>query len=157
MNKDFVEVFKEAKIAEENKPSTQMNLGGLEVKIQGITIDFGRKHGDMYRRGGMICTAAPWESSGCPITLNICICPDGESLHRGWEWSGDSNTYLHSITKAEAVEVTQEMQNTISGLFSGRILVDGVKIAVGSSVQQICPIDHEKEESLIGRKIYLNG
>jgi len=136
----------------------------MEITIKGeygrpdITIKIGTEYGsEMYRKGGMICRVAPWSSSGCPITLSICICPDGAILKRAWDWvtTSGTNPYLHAISKQEDVEVTDAMRDTVGGLFSGRILVDGVKIAVGASVQEICPIDLEKEEQVVGKKIFV--
>lgn len=129
----------------------------MDITIDGITIMMGKNYGgEMYRKGGMICEVAPWEASGCPITLDICICPDGTILKRSWKWVGNANFYLHTYSEAKDVDVTPEMQDTVSGLFSGRIKVDGVKLAVGASVQDICPIDVEAEEKRINKKIYLN-
>lgn len=123
---------------------------------KGTTIEMGKDYkSEMYRPGGMICQVAPWGSDGCTITLHICICPDGEILTRSWEWGGTENSYLHTFDHPEDVEVTPEMQETVSGLFSGRIKVEGIKISVGASVQEICPIDLEAEEARIGKKIYL--
>lgn len=121
-----------------------------------VTIEMGEKYGsEMYRVGGMICNVSPWGSSGCPITLEMCICPDGEILVRSWEWSGGTNHYLQTLSKPEEVMVTPQMKDTVSGLFSGRIKIDGIKIAVGKTVQDICPIDLETEEKRVGHQIYL--
>jgi hypothetical protein len=50
---------------------------------------------------------------------------------------------------------TAEQIDTVNGLFSGRIKFEGLKIAVGGTVQRICPIDLQREEKLTGKKIYL--
>lgn len=133
----------------------------MEITIKGdygssnTTIKMGRDYNaEIHRKGGMICKVSPWGASGCPITLDICICPDGTILKRSWNWDGSLNPYLHTHSELEDIEVTNAMRDTVSGLFSGRILVDGVKIGVGVSVQNICPIDVEKEEQLTGNKIY---
>ncbi len=120
-----------------------------------FTIITGQRYGkEMYRHGGMLCKVAPW-STECPLTLDICICPDGEILIRDWNFSGDANAYLHTTDRKEDVTVTPEMEATIAGLFSGRILIDGLKIAVGSSVQAICQINLKEEEKRIDKKIYI--
>ena len=111
--------------------------------------------GKVYEIGSMLCRVAPWDSSGCPLTLDIAITPTGEILFRGWDWAGDANHYLHSYSKPSDIEETQAMKDTVNALFSGRIKVEGIKIAVGGSVQEICPIDLKKEEELAGKKIYL--
>ena len=50
---------------------------------------------------------------------------------------------------------TEAQADTVNGLFSGRIKFEGLKLAVGSTLQRICPIDLQREEKLIGEKIYL--
>lgn len=109
----------------------------------------------LYVPGGMICNICPWGALKIPLTLSICICPDGDILHRGWSWSNDTNYYLQTNTKSEDVSVTPEMLDTVAGLFSGRITVDDLVIPVGKTVQEICPIDVSAEEKKIGKKIYL--
>ena len=47
------------------------------------------------------------------------------------------------------------MIDTVSGLFSERILYEGLHIPIGATVQEICPINIKREEELIGKKIYL--
>jgi hypothetical protein len=120
-----------------------------------VTIDMGTRDGEMYRAGGMICSIAPWACTGCPITLKICICPDGDILIRSWDWNGDANQYLHTSDNPADVNVTPTMRETVAGLFSGRIKINGIKIPVGESVQDICPIDLAAEEKRINSKIYL--
>jgi hypothetical protein len=128
----------------------------MKITIEGHEINMGKIYGaEMYRKGGMICYVAPWESSGCPITLEICICSDGTILKRSWDWDGDANHYLHTKASKKDITVTPEMTDAVSGLFSGRILIDGVKISVGASVQEICPVDIKSEEAKTGNKIYI--
>lgn len=50
---------------------------------------------------------------------------------------------------------TEAQCNTVAGLFSGRIRFEGLKIAVGATVQALCPIDMDKEEERVGKRIYL--
>lgn len=135
---------------------------GMDTKItiesclrEKYTVSMGRRDKKVYIEGGMICSICPWESSGIPLKLELCICPDGGILHRGWNWSGSANAYLHTHVKPEEIDATEAMIDTVNGLFSGRILFEGLKIAVGKTVQDICPINHETEEKKIGKKIYL--
>lgn len=114
-----------------------------------------RKDDKMYIKGGMICSVCPWMLFNIPLKLSICICPDGGILHRGWDWSGSANYYLHTSDKPQDINVTIPMIDTVSGLFSGRILFEGLKIQVGRTVQDICPINLKKEEELLKKKIYL--
>lgn len=122
-----------------------------------VEVDVRKNYGKCYEKGSMICKVAPWESSGCPLTLEIAITPSGEILFRGWDWFGKGNSYLHTRADIYEVRVTKAMIDTVNGIFSGRILVEGMKIAVGKTVQLICPIDVEKEEELTGEKIYLSS
>lgn len=134
---------------------------GIEIVIksqfpkENYTVKLGDKDDLMYVEGGMICDISPWGASGIPLRLSICICPDGGILHRGWEWSQNTNYYLHTNDKTEELKVTPEMIDTVNGLFSGRIKFNDLKIAVGGTVQDICPINIEEEEKKIGQKIYL--
>jgi hypothetical protein len=122
----------------------------MKITINDTTIEVKRLSSDlvMYKKGGMICSVAPWSSYDCPLTLSVCICPDGEIINRGWTWHGDANSYLHTTSKPEDVIVTKEMRETVSGLFSGRIKIDGLNIGVGATVQNICPIDFTLEEKI---------
>lgn len=120
------------------------------------TIDTHRRDSTVFERGSMIARIAPWSSMGCPLVLEIAITPSGRILHRGWDWSGYGNPYLHVYGGSPSdIIVTPEMCDTVAGLFSGRIKVDELKIAVGSSIQKICPIDLEAEEAKVGHTIYL--
>ena len=112
-------------------------------------------------QGSMECRVHP--VFGLPLVLEILITPNGEIIHRGYEWDnsrGYTNTYLHISEYSELiwgkVIPTKEMTKTLSGLFSGRIKIDGLKIAVGTMLQNLCPIDLEEEEKRIGKKIYLH-
>lgn len=121
-----------------------------------IEVDTYRRDKVVYKKGAMICFVAPWSSSGCPLTLSISICPDGSILHRGWSWTDDrACNYLHTTAKAEDVEVTSEMKETLAGLWSGRIKVDGIKIAVGATPQRICPINLKDEEKRAGKQLFV--
>ena len=106
-----------------------------------------------YEADDLICYVQPF--FGVPITLNIAIRTNGEIIFRSWEWNGKGNGYLHTSENPENFTATQEQIDTINGLFSRRILFEGLEIAVGASVQKICPIDVKREEKLKGEKIYL--
>jgi hypothetical protein len=129
------------------KIKCEQNGHWFEVKV-------GKNYqGKVYEPGSMIISGCPF--FGVPLALDLSITPAGEILFRGWRWVDGQNTYFHTTDRPENVEVTPEMQSTISGLFSGRILYEGIKIAIGASIQKLCPLDLEREERLIGRKIYL--
>lgn len=130
------------------------NQINIDFSGEKYTVNLNEKDETIYTEGGMICRISPWATI-IPLVLDICICPDGDILHRGWEW-GKANFYLHTDDDPKFVFVTEEMTNTVSGLFSGRIEYKGLNLAIGKSVQEICPINIAKEEELIGRKIYLN-
>lgn len=125
------------------------------IKIRNTEINLNRIDKLVYSKGGMICQIHPWGASGIPLKLSICILPDGWILHRGWSWDMNCSWYLHTCDKIDEVNVTEAMIDTVNGLFSGRILFEGLKIAVGGSVQKICPIDVKKEEERTENKIYL--
>lgn len=127
-----------------------------DYKDEAIEIDVRQNYtGKKYEKGSLLCRVTPWDSQDCPLTLDIAITPSGEILFRGWDWRGNGNAYLHTYSEPSEVEVTEDMINTVSGLFSGRIKYEGIKIPVGATVQAICPIDVAEEEALLGKKIYL--
>ena len=126
-----------------------------------VTIDTDRRDKDVCGpQGSMECVVHP--VFGLPLELEILITPDGKIIHRGYEWGnsgGKGNTYLHVAEHSELiwgkVTPTPEMAETLAGLFSGRIKIDGIKIAVGASPQKICPIALEEEEKRINKTIFL--
>lgn len=116
-------------------------------------VDTDRKF-DGYNAGDLICCICPF--FGIPLTLDIAIRTDGSIAFRSWGWGGKGNDYLHTHEKADSFTATEEQINTVNGLWSGRICFEGLYLAVGATVQKICPIDVKKEEALLGKKIYLN-
>ena len=118
-------------------------------------VDLDRKF-EKYKEGDLICKIAPWWSK-MPLTLEIAIRADGSIAFRGWEFNAGGNMYLHTYENSPFSDFhpTQEQIDTVNGLWSGRIRYEGLKLAVGASLQEICPIDVEKEEKAIGEKIYL--
>lgn len=116
-------------------------------------IDLDRRM-EEYETGDLICFVNPF--FGYPIRLNVAISANGALKFRSWELSEDCNTYLHTYKTRETFNATPEQIATVNGLFSGRIRFEGLKIAVGATVQKICPIDVEKEEKLTGKRLFLN-
>lgn len=119
-------------------------------------IDLSRKF-EGYEYGDIIIHGTPFDSTGqFPLELEIAIRRNGDFVFRNWRFVSGSNQYFHLLSICNDVSATQEQKNTVSGLFSGRIKFEGLKISIGSSIQKICPIDIKTEEKLTGKKIYLN-
>lgn len=122
-----------------------------------------------YEKGDLICFIHPFGPCYLPLQLEIAISTNGEIKFRSWKFTDtEPNSYLHTnaIGKDRIQEYpytdnafipTESQIDSINGLFSGRIKFEGLKIAVGSTAQNICPINLEKEEQLIGKKIYLSS
>ena len=128
------------------------------------TVDLGRKM-EAYIPGDLICYISPF-APNIPLRLEIAIRADGSIAFRSWSFAaGANNGYLHTAERsAEECEgrafvipfiPTDAQVDTVNGLFSGRIKFEGLKLAVGASVQHICPIDVKREEKLVGHPIYL--
>lgn len=127
-------------------------------------VDLSRKF-EGYESGDLKCYCTPF--IGLPLRLEIAIRSNGELIFRAWEWVQSENYYLQTneISEKEYKErgeeypkpfsPTKEQIDTVSGLFSGRIMFEGLKLAPGASLQKICPINVKREEQLIGKKIYL--
>lgn len=113
------------------------------------TDDWGvRKDGDLY------CFGSPF--SGVPLELAIAIRTDGSVALRSWTWSKNSNPYFHTHETPNTFTATDEQIDTVNGLLSGRIKFEGLKLSIGATIQDICPINREREEKLTGKRIYLN-
>lgn len=127
------------------------------------TVDLDRRM-DPYTPGDLICYVFPFFSS-IPLRLEIAIRADGSLSFRSWSFSAGGSHYLHTYElPASACQnnaysphftATSEQIDTVNGLFSGRIRFEGLKLAVGATVQDICPIDVQREEELVGHRIYL--
>lgn len=127
------------------------------------TVDLDRKIGE-HTPGDLVCYVSPFGYS-LPLELRISIRADGSIAFRSWAFTKTANPYLQTMEKsAEALKgdlfsqpftPTPEQIDTVNGLFSGRIKFEGLKLAVGQSVQLICPVDVRREEELTGRTIYL--
>ena len=127
------------------------------------TVDLDRRM-DPYTPGDLICYISPFAPS-IPLRLSIAIRADGSIAFRSWTFTDGVNGYLHTLehSAAQCAEnkfsspfvPTSEQIDTVNGLFSGRIRFEGLKLAVGATVQDICPIDVQREEELVGHRIYL--
>lgn len=123
-------------------------------KIDGeqYEVDTDRKS-DGYEKGDLLCYVHPF--FGVPLRLDIAIRANGQLAFRSWSWGTNENNYLHTYAKPEDFTATPEQIDTVNGLFSGRIRFEGLKLAVGGTVQHVCPIDVAKEEKLTDKKIFL--
>lgn len=127
------------------------------------TVDLARKL-DPYTPGDLICYASPFDFE-FPLRLEIAIRADGSLAFRSWKFTAEPNHYLQTFAQSAAAcegdaisspfVPTAEQIDTVNCLFSGRIKFDGLTLAVGATVQRICPIDLKREEELVGHKIYL--
>jgi len=123
-------------------------------------IDTSKRDSVIFEKGLLAFRFAPFGIQGCPLTLNFGVTREGKIVHRGYDWSGKGYSsyiqYDENLLDNKKAEVTDAMKETISGLWSGRIEVDGFRIGVGATVQQfIKGIDVEAEEQRCGKKIYL--
>lgn len=108
-----------------------------------------------YEYGDLICYVEPFHD--IPLGLQIAIRANGDVIFRGWAWNNNTtyrNHYLHTDENPDVFVATAEQIDTVNGLFSGRILFEGLKIAVGATTQAICPINKSEEEKMINKKIY---
>lgn len=118
-------------------------------------IDTNRAFGG-YKKGDLICHCNPFLD--VPLKLELAINPNGDLSFRKWEWTDKpNNQYLHTFETPQKFTPTAEQCDTVSGLWSGRIKFEGLTIAVGGTVQDICPVNHEREEQLLNQKIFLNA
>lgn len=116
-----------------------------------------------YEKGDLVISGNPFSSDLFPLSLQLAIRINGDIIFRSWSFSTSANSYFHTNEKSEkncnefapAFKATPEQIDIINGLFSGRITYEGLKIAIGDSIQHICPINIKKEEKLTGNKIYL--
>lgn len=118
-------------------------------------IDTDRTFGG-YKQGDLICHCYPFFD--IPLKLELSIRTNGDLSFRSWKWDDKqiNNRYLHTFEKPKNFTPTAEQCDTVSGLWSGRIKFEGLKIAVGATVQDICHVNVAREEQLLNKKIYLN-
>ena len=127
----------------------------------GVTVDIGKRMEDYDHQGSIICKVAPF--IGIPLTLEFAIAKDGKIAFRHWEWNGGGNQYVHTdatndpADKWNYIEPTAAQIDTVNGMFSGRVLVEGMELSPGKSLQQICPVDVEAEEKRANKKLYIAG
>lgn len=107
-----------------------------------------------YDDSDLVCFGFPFR---IPLKLKLAIKKDGTFSFICWEWDTlhSTNHYFHTYAKADNFPATPEQIDTVNGLFSGRIRFEGLMLAIGATIQEICPINKEREEQLIGKKIYL--
>ena len=135
---------------------------GLEGKASLYEIDLDRKFGG-YEKGDIICSCCPFGGTSLKsLNLEIAIRRTGEIIFRGWGFGGNGNPYLHVYESDEErkrmrEEATQEQRDTVSGLLSGRIAFEGLKLLPGTTLQEVCPVDIKREEELTGKRIYLSA
>lgn len=142
-------------IDDNDKEIFDSNKITIDISGDSYTVKLNRKDDVVYVPGGMICDISPWIAFDIPLQLSVCICPDGSILHRGWSWDNKGSYYLQSYSRPEEVNVTEEMIDTVNGLSSGRIKFEGLRLNIGRTVQEICPINIQREEELTGNKIFL--
>lgn len=106
-----------------------------------------------YEEGDLIMRGTPFVPM--PLELEIAIRKDGHLIFRAWQWVDGTNPYFHAPSFLTGFEPTETQRETVAGLFSGRIKFEGLKIAIGGTTQNICPIDLEAEEARIGKVLYL--
>jgi len=121
-----------------------------DMHVDEYVVDLHRPFGG-YESGDLICDITLFDI----FLLNIAIRKDGSLIFRSWSVTNNGNPYLHTSATKDDFTPTEEQINTVAGLFSGRICFEGLQLAVGASVQAICPIDVAKEEARIGKTIYL--
>ena len=115
-------------------------------------VDTSRPFGG-YQPGDFICSCCPF--FGVPLRLEIAIRANGSIAFRSWDWSGRGNHYLHTNERPGEFNPTPEQVLTVNGLFSGRITWEGLKLAPGQTLQELCPIDLAAEQERVGMIIYL--
>ena len=111
------------------------------------------RHFGGYEIGDLVCYCTPF--FGVPLKLEIAIRVNGDLIFRKWDWSLDRIRYLYTYEKPDKFIPTQAQCETVNGLWSGRIKFEGLKLDVGETVQDICPINVEQEEQLLNKKIVL--
>lgn len=109
---------------------------------------------DGYEKGDIIIHGTPFTT--LPLELELAIRQNGSLAFRSWDWVYGTNRYFHIPDwQRKDLQPTDAQCDTVAGLFSGRIKFEGLKIEVGGTTQQVCPIDLEREEARIGKTIYL--
>lgn len=115
-------------------------------------VDVSRKM-EPYTPGDLIAYVDPF--FGIPLRLYFAIRSNGTMAFRAWEISNGQCTYVHTTETQDHFTATPEQIDTVNGLFSRRLTFEGLYLAPGKTLQDICPIDVAREESITGEKIYL--
>lgn len=118
---------------------------------------------DFHQPGDICCFCDPFYD--VPLLLDFAIRANGSLFLRNWSWDvgqyhqGSAYVHTYDAPKTESapwgVIPTPEQIDTVNGLFSGRIKAFGLKLAIGRTLQLICPIDVAAEEKKVGHTIYL--
>lgn len=89
----------------------------------------------------------PFANIGLGVLLGLAIHTDGTILFRGWELNQHATSPYFYPTKdcPQSMQLTQKQKDTVAGLFSGRILFEGLRLLIGSQIQQLCPVNIEAE------------
>ena len=126
-----------------------------EIEFEGKTFEIDtERSSEGYEEGDLICRCTPFYS--VPLKLEIAIRANGDLIFREWSWNlNNQNPYLHTSEKPNEFIPTQAQCETVNGLWSGRIRFEGLNLSVGGTVQDICPINAEREEQLLNKKIFL--
>ena len=125
---------------------------GSRFEDEEYCIDLNRSFGG-YEAGDLIIRGTPFVPM--PLELELAIRRDGCLIFRAWSWVEGTNPYFHVPGFSRDIHPTDAQRDTVAGLFSGRIKFDGLKLAIGGTLQDICPIDLATEEARIGKTIYL--
>ncbi len=112
---------------------------------------------DVIPKGCIFLYGCPFAEMGFPVVLRIAISPDGTILFNGWDFCGSGCLYFHvekwSLPYYLRQKPTKKQAETISGLFSGRIKWEGIRLLIGMTPQEVCPIDIEAEAARWGKKV----
>ena len=116
------------------------------------SIDLLRQAEGGREEGDIVCYTHPF--NGVPLELEIAIRRTGEIIFRKWVfvayYAGDCYE-VHENKKQRhfmRMKATQEQRDTVSGLLSGRIIFEGLKLLPGTTLQEVCPVDSEREQNI---------
>lgn len=119
-------------------------------------IDPNRK-ADAIPQRSIFLYGCPFAEMGFPVVLRLAIAPDGTILFNGWDFCGGGCLYFHaekwSLPNYLRDKPTENQAETIAGLFSGRIKWDGLRLLIGATLQEICPIDLDAEAARWNKEV----
>lgn len=117
-------------------------------------IDLNRKF-EGYEVEDLIIYGKPFDSTdNFPLLLILAIRRNGKLAFRNWQFTKCGSCYFHTDESDDFVPTLEQM-DTVAGLFSGRVKFEGLKLAIGKTILDLCPINIKEEERKIGRKIFL--